>query len=352
MNIHQATRSYESWAARYTRLVPADLRLKHQRMTESPSVFLRATFYRWLQLWPTACPTLASAPNVLAVGDLHVENFGTWRDTEGRLVWGVNDVDETCTLPYTQDLVRLATSALLAGRERRLRLSLSGVCAAMLDGYATALKRGGRPFILAERSAWLRDIAIGKARDPTQFWSKLDALPTAGRQVPERQLRAALPDSHLLHRVVRRVAGIGSLGRPRFVALAQCGGALVAREAKARVPTAANWVNGRGAAGPAALRTIITRAIRMPDPFLDIQTDWIVRRLAPDCSKIELTDLPRLRDEEKLFRAMGWEIANLHLGTPNLRVSAHLSRQGKRWLEDAAKAMAQAMVREWRDWTT
>jgi len=36
---------------------------------------------------------------VLAVGDLHVENFGTWRDAEGRLIWGVNDFDEAWRLP-------------------------------------------------------------------------------------------------------------------------------------------------------------------------------------------------------------------------------------------------------------
>src|SRR5260370_32652719 len=47
---------------------------------------------------------------VLAVGDLHVENFGTWRDAEGRLTWGVNDFDEAYPLPYTIDLARLATS--------------------------------------------------------------------------------------------------------------------------------------------------------------------------------------------------------------------------------------------------
>ena len=44
------------------------------------------------------------------VGDLHVENFGTWRDVEGRLVWGVNDFDEAYALPYTNDLVRLVAS--------------------------------------------------------------------------------------------------------------------------------------------------------------------------------------------------------------------------------------------------
>ena len=114
MDIREATRSYETWLGRRTKIVRPDLRLKHARMAESPFNFLRATFYRWIQLWPTVCPTIVDAPVVLAVGDLHLENFGTWRDVEGRLIWGLNDVDEACRLPYTNDLVRLATSAILA----------------------------------------------------------------------------------------------------------------------------------------------------------------------------------------------------------------------------------------------
>ena len=55
-------------------------------MADSPFAFLRATFYRWVQLWPKVCPELANAALVLGVGDLHVENFGTWRDSEGRLI--------------------------------------------------------------------------------------------------------------------------------------------------------------------------------------------------------------------------------------------------------------------------
>jgi aminoglycoside/choline kinase family phosphotransferase len=76
--------------------------------------FLCATFYRWAQLFPALCPKLVGAPKVLGVGDLHVENYGTWRDAEGRLVWDINDFDEACPLPYTNDLVRLATSGWLA----------------------------------------------------------------------------------------------------------------------------------------------------------------------------------------------------------------------------------------------
>ena len=94
MDIKQATEEYEAWLGKRLTLVPADLELKHQRMAESPFPFLRATFYRWVQRWPEVCPELATAPAVLSVGDLHVENFGTWRDAEGRLIWGINDFDE------------------------------------------------------------------------------------------------------------------------------------------------------------------------------------------------------------------------------------------------------------------
>ena len=48
---------------------------------------------------------------MLAVGDIHIENFGTWRDNDGRLIWGVNDFDEAAEMPYALDLVRLTTSA-------------------------------------------------------------------------------------------------------------------------------------------------------------------------------------------------------------------------------------------------
>src|SRR5512136_1990655 len=108
MDIVEATNRYETWLAGHISLMGADLRQKHLRMAEEVFPFLRATFYRWMQLWPQVCPECTQAPRVLAVGDLHVENFGTWRDAEGRLIWGINDFDEAWRLPYTNDLIRLA----------------------------------------------------------------------------------------------------------------------------------------------------------------------------------------------------------------------------------------------------
>jgi len=87
-----------------------ELQDKHHQMRSDPFLFFRGTFYRWAQLWPKVCPDLQKAPKVIAVGDLHVNSFGTWRDSEGRLAWGVDDFDDAYPLPYTSDLVRLAAS--------------------------------------------------------------------------------------------------------------------------------------------------------------------------------------------------------------------------------------------------
>jgi hypothetical protein len=349
MDIKEATRSYETWMAQRIQVVQADLRVKHARMAESAFAFLRGTFYRWTQLWPNVCAKIIDAPVVLAVGDLHLENFGTWRDVEGRLVWGVNDVDEASRLPYTNDLTRLAASSVLAIGEQRLGLTVREACDAIVDGYRAALDRGGEPMVLAEHHQWLRRIALNELRDPEAFWARLEAHHPATGPAPHAALRALMPVSGLSYRVVRRTAGMGSLGRPRFVALARFGGALIAREAKALLPSATAWATGKSSsvADPTA---VFRQAVRVRDPFFGVRGDWVVRRLAPDCTRIEVTDLPKKREEAKLLRAMGWETANIHLGTRRAPVARDVAQRQSQWLGRAAKDMAEAVIQDWKDW--
>src|SRR5271170_234427 len=227
MGIAKATRAYETWLGKHLRLLPADLQRKHQAMAQDLFSFFRATFYRWMQLWPKVCADDAAAPRVLAVGDLHVENFGTWRDVEGRLVWGINDFDEVYELPYTIDLVRLAASAHIAIREARLKIAAKDACQAILAGYQKSLETGGLPIVMADEHQWLRQMVTGILRDPIQFWQKLDRLPTWKGPVPKgarRAIERLLPDPGLEYRVVHRIAGLGSLGRQRFVGIAMCRG--------------------------------------------------------------------------------------------------------------------------------
>src|SRR5580692_10063180 len=140
MKIQKATARYEKWLAQQLTIIPADLQLKHAQMSSALFPFMRATYYRWAQIFPEVCGELASAPAVLGVGDLHVENFGTWRDSEGRLIWGINDFDETWRLPYTHDLVRLAASAHLAIRDGHLTITAKEACESLLGGYREGLE--------------------------------------------------------------------------------------------------------------------------------------------------------------------------------------------------------------------
>jgi Uncharacterized protein conserved in bacteria (DUF2252) len=354
MNIAKATRSYEAWLSGHLPLVRADLMLKHRRMRDDPFSFLRATFYRWAQLWPTVCGRLVTAPAVLAVADLHIENFGTWRDPEGRLIWGVNDFDEVFTLPYTNDLVRLGTSVALACKTDRVAIDIDEACEAILAGYTDGLNERGRPFVLEEHHVWLRRLAQSALRDPVPFWHRMDALRPARGPVSRsarRALESMLPAPKLKYRVVHRVAGLGSLGRQRLVALAERGSGRIAREAKGLAPSACTWALDRPTS-KVDYEKAITSAVRVPDPFVSLRRRWIVRRLAPDCSRMELASLPRERDEAKLLYAMGWETANIHLGTNRARkkILRDLRRRSVGWLEDAARRMRDAVLEDWKQW--
>ena len=353
-DIHRATRRYEKWLAGFMPLGAADLREKHRRMRLGPFLFLRATYYRWCQLWRALADDASAAAPVTAVGDLHLENFGTWRDSDGRLVWGINDFDETVTLPWTQDLVRLAVSAHLAILAEHLVVRRRTACAAILAGYHDGVAAGGRPFVLEETHAWLRRTATGELRHPAAFWERLNALPTTRDVDPQAAaaIRAAMPARGLAIRFARRVAGLGSLGRPRFVGIADWRGGFVAREAKATAPSAWRWASGSRLTAHAAYARVLARAVRVPDPTVHVARGWLIRRLAPHCSRIELADLPFQRDEERLLYAMGFETANVHLGTP--KIGAVLRRQlGSRrgsWLHMLSKRLTAEVLRDWKAW--
>jgi hypothetical protein len=287
-DIVRSTSDYEAWTASRIPLVAADLEHKHAAMRTDPFAFFRGTFYRWAELWPRVCPDLEAGPQLLCVGDLHVENFGVWRDAEGRLVWGVNDFDEACEAAFVGDLVRLLASVMLARSTAKVRLKDEEAAEILTEG-------------------WLRTMTH-------DFWKKLNRMNPAA---PEDEAggphaTAALPEGAQGPRLVHRVAGMGSLGRPRVVALSLWLGGEVAREAKAMAPSAWLWARGGPAKGaPLRYTEILAQATRCPDPTLTCQDGWLTRRLAPDGSRVELSDLPGKRDDEKMFSAMGREVGNM-----------------------------------------
>lgn len=353
--IVEATRSYEAWLGAQVPLIGKDLGYKHEQMRKHPFPFLRATFYRWAQRWPHDAGPFAGAPEIVAVGDLHVENFGLWRDREGRLVWGVNDFDEACRAPYTNDLLRLAVSAMLAADEREIDLGEREACEAVLDGYRGAIGGKLAPVVLAERHVWLRKLVAKRLRNPHHFWAKLleaEEPDPAHVSATAAILGAALPRHHQDPVYRHRQSGLGSLGRPRVAVVAQwCGGA-VAREAKAVAASAWAWAAGRpGRSEPIHTTKILGEAVRSPDPFLTVDQGWTVRRLAADNSRLELGDM-RDGDHARLLAAMGRETANVHGGLRATRetISRHLAGLDAGLFRDTACRMRDAVVADRREW--
>ncbi len=351
--IFKATKSYETWLSKHMPLLQDDIELKHLKMSESRFMFLRATYYRWVQLWDAHCSHLNASPNVLAVGDIHFENFGTWRDCDGRLIWGVNDFDEAATLPAALDVVRLGVSILLAINEGSVKLDREQMIEALIEGYIAHCECGATAFVLEESNIWLRKIASSKLREPELFWHKFDHLPPANSKPfksAHRALSIALPGKGLDIKYLRRTAGLGSLGRPRVVALAKWGNSFVCREAKRIAPPASYWARGRESQKQMNIMTIVRKSAQVPDPAFHVRGKWIVRRLSPHCCKIDLSSFSREKSLLKLVAAMGAGIANIHEGSAQGPALAKDLRERKAEIRKAILKMTSITTKDWAAW--
>ena len=225
---------------------------------------------------------------------------------------------------------------------------------AILDGYRAALNSGGRVFVLAEHHPVLRTMAVERLKQPELFWEKMEALKTLTGKIPAsatKALKRMMPDPKLKFRVVHRIAGLGSLGRLRFVALADWHGGTVAREAKELTTSAWLWARSQKPKAKIFYQDILNSSIRCPDPFAKLCGRWMLRRLAPDCSRIELASLPATHDAVKLLFAMGFETANVHLGSAKASVLGRdLAKRASGWLHRAAEEMFEATERDWEAW--
>jgi hypothetical protein len=326
---------YEGWMRKLLGdwLVEKGLERKHKRMRDHPFLFLRATCWRWAEAADFLCPELSDAPRVPSVGDAHAGNFGLWRDAGSRLVWGVNDYDEAARLPWCLDLVRLTASIQLAIPE----WSAHAIADAALAGYEAALP-APQPFVMERDHLWLRDAFASSDKHRAEFWEELEAAKPA-RDVPD-ELREvmlkALPERGLKPRIAAREAGAGSLGRPRFVALAEHRGGPVAIEVKGLLPSC--WKAGREAG---IAQAMATSRFRSPDPAFRYRKRHVVRRLAPNSRKLTLDEVggAMLR---QLIGAMAADLAALHSAEEASRkpLAKDFAKRPAGWLHDAATRVA------------
>jgi uncharacterized protein (DUF2252 family) len=289
-SIVESTHDYEGWLEKQITLLKEDIAVKHAKMAVDPFQFMRATFYRWCELWSELNPELAKATRVLGVGDLHIQNFGTWRDSEGRLVWGVNDFDEAGTCSFANDLVRIAVSARFAADQDTLMLlSQREVAKSLLEGYQSCLAVGGRPLVLDRRHPWLLRLARIALKEPREFWTrwltekteslpKPELIPQACRQLVIDDLPGKVNVDFRWKKRGVDPKGLGSLGHQRFFGLIDWDGGPVAREIKATSLSAFVWAAGRSAGKSRMIELInsgcpFARPVRQGAPGMDDTAD-------------------------------------------------------------------------------
>lgn len=235
---------------------PAAFQVKFRKMAASAFAFYRGTaslFYNDLEREQHGGPYVDERTGRVWIhGDLHAENFGTYMDANGRLIFNVNDFDEAYVGPFTWDLKRLAASLALIGYTKALSddqiSELVRIYAAAYRERIHALATGAKndevpPFTLDTATGPLLD-ALRDARSLTRF-GLLDSMteireferrfaPGGGsieldaatrykvlaafdgylETLPESSLTR--PDSYRVKDVVgRRGVGIGSAACPR-----------------------------------------------------------------------------------------------------------------------------------------
>ena len=348
------------------------LALKRGKMMRSAFAWYRGTgdqFYaRWLR------PLLKiAAPPVWLNGDLHLENFGTYRGDNRLTYFDIGDFDDAARGPAVIDLLRFLTGLILAAPELGLaRREARALAGHGLERYRTALA-GGKARWLERRTA---GGAIGalladlERRSQADLLEKRTILKNGKRRLrcgtgkaikleksEVARVTAALdrfarkrahPDFFTVLDVAQRVAGLGALGRPRYVVLikgnggkagqalidlkAQPGSSLVAALAKAqhRQPVFANE-----AQRVVAVEYHLQAAA--PAFLTDLKIGgkaFTVRELQPDQDKLEIAHLAGdAARREEAVGAMGDLIAWAQLRASGWRQGASIDDL-MRWAEN------------------
>ncbi|CAG4890662.1 DUF2252 domain-containing protein [Paraburkholderia gardini] len=224
---------------------PERLAMKYASMRTSAFVFLRGTCHLFYARMPTG-GVLDHIPQTWICGDMHLENFGSYKADNRLIYFDINDFDEACLAPCLAELVRLLTSVLTAADGLHVsRAEALALCHTAIDAYSAALRFG--------KARWIEEeLATGMVRElfdalhertrvdhlnrRTDLKGKKRTLKVDGKKaLPiDDKTRAAVtafmkafaasepdPSFYRMIDIARRIAGTGSLGVDRYVMLVE-----------------------------------------------------------------------------------------------------------------------------------
>ncbi|MFF8639479.1 DUF2252 domain-containing protein [Streptomyces sp. NPDC015345] len=346
---------------------PAAFRVKFRKMASSAFAFYRGTaclFYADLAREQHGGPYLDDRTGRVWIhGDLHAENFGTYMDAQGRLIFNVNDFDEAYVGPFTWDLKRFAASVALIGYSKALSdeqiSELVRIYAAAYRERIHDLATGAKsdevpPFTLDTAQGPLLD-ALRDARSLTRF-GLLDSMteirdferrfaPGGGsieldaatrykvlaafdgylETLPESSLTR--PDSYRVKDVVgRRGIGIGSAGLPSYNILLEGNSDALENDVviylkQAQTPAVSRHITDpavRGYFQHEGHRTVISqRALQAhADPWLGwTELDGagqLVAEVSPYAVDLDWSDIDDLEEISEVVADLGRATATMH----------------------------------------
>jgi uncharacterized protein (DUF2252 family) len=343
------------------------IRFKIARMAQSPFAFFRGTFHLFagdVIDRTVALPALltGAGAELELVGDIHGENYGTYKAADGLVHYDVNDFDETTRGRFDFDVCRLATSHFLAARDRKDTLAeavtttLAGLTA-YTDTVRRCLKKGKntdldvsekRPAGAPPVDDLVRSCAAASRK---QFIAKLTEakngrrrlirsvhyfnLDEAGQKqalrlladyVARRPQPPEYKDFYAVDDVCGRVSGIGSMGRLRYALLVAGKGREEGRhvllEFKEALPSAYDVRRGRDT-GPEALAGRAERVVTMQresqaasSPHLGFALDggasFQAREIGPHDARVDTAGLASPAQMEEVARVQGAILARIH----------------------------------------
>jgi uncharacterized protein (DUF2252 family) len=358
--------------------IPELLPIRYGRMKQSPFAFLRgAAALMALDLFKTP----ETGIRVQACGDCHAANFGGFGSPERRLVFDINDFDETLPAPWEWDLKRLATSFVLALRDAGER---ERHCSALARTAAESYREHMHEYaempalevwyshldaeLLVDRAKtyeskkhWEKAEQLAKLQTAEHIFPRITEVKNGHRRIIDhppliyhpRQIerirkhvwemfqsyRQTLPEERrvILHRyqivdIARKVVGIGSVGTRCAVALLMAGENdplfLQFKEADASVlePYA-----GKSRYPNHGERVVTGQRMLQSasDIFLgwtsdDEGHDYYFRQLRDMRMKIDLTEMTR-QEWTEYAGLCGWALARAHARTGDpARIAGYL----------------------------
>jgi uncharacterized protein (DUF2252 family) len=227
---------------------PERLERKYQAMRTNPFAFFRGTCHLFYEDLP-ADAALNSAPPAWICGDLHLENFGSYRGDNDQVYFDINDFDDAALAPCTWDVVRFLTSMIIA--EHTLGVNSPealALCHCYLEAYINALAAGKARSVETETATGMvQELLLGlKERKRKKHLKRRTEEKDGMRQFAigkkgvapitpeEREAIAAMmetwaakqpnPEFFKLLDVAGRIAGNGSLGVSRYFLLIEGNG--------------------------------------------------------------------------------------------------------------------------------